>query len=165
MKIFCLVLVFQVVSVVGAFTLNHQQDQSKPKSGKPISFQLCIVEETPNERYEIGHKSLWSGKIMYPVTDVMFNETDVESTYVAVQKKGDEKTVFILVIFKKEIQDRFAEFTSAVINKRLGIFIDNQLVSDPMVRAKIEGGLFAIMSNYNEDEARNIVARFNQQKK
>lgn len=67
----------------------------------------------------------------------------------------------ISVEFNDEGAKIFEELTERNINKPLGIFLDNNEISAPVVREKISGGKAQISGNFRWDEARQLVSRFN----
>lgn len=58
--------------------------------------------------------------------------------------------------FNEEGTDLFAEITRKNIGKRVGIFIDGQLLSAPMVQSEIPGGQAVITGAGNLEEARAL---------
>lgn len=58
--------------------------------------------------------------------------------------------------FNDEGRDLFAEITRRNIGKRVGIFIDNVLISDPMVTSEIPGGQAVITGVGNLESAREL---------
>ncbi len=55
----------------------------------------------------------------------------------------------------------FGDITGANIGKRLGIFLDGQLISAPTVQNKITGGTAIISGNFTIDEAKTLARRLN----
>lgn len=55
----------------------------------------------------------------------------------------------------------FEQITAANVGKRLGVFLDNVLVTAPIVQEKITGGRAQITGTFTLPEARAIVERFN----
>jgi protein-export membrane protein SecD len=55
----------------------------------------------------------------------------------------------------------FGDITGANIGKRLGIFLDGQLISAPTVQNKITGGTAVISGSFTIDEAKTLARRLN----
>lgn len=67
----------------------------------------------------------------------------------------------VLLDLNDEGAELFAEITRENIGKPLAIFVDNELVSDPIVQAEITGGSAQITGLGSIDEARALVERLN----
>ncbi|OGM90693.1 protein-export membrane protein SecD [Candidatus Wolfebacteria bacterium RIFCSPLOWO2_01_FULL_38_11] len=67
----------------------------------------------------------------------------------------------INIQFNDEGAKIFEELTAQNINKPLGIFLDNNLIEEPVVREKISGGNAQISGQFTPEEAKKLVARFN----
>jgi len=63
--------------------------------------------------------------------------------------------------FNDEGAELFEKITEANIGKPLAVFLDNQLITAPIVQAKISGGQAQITGNFTLNEARALVSRFN----
>lgn len=64
--------------------------------------------------------------------------------------------------FNEEGAKLFEEITRRNVNKPLAIFIDGQLVIDPIVNAVISGGNAQITGKYTLDEAKTLAKRLNE---
>jgi preprotein translocase subunit SecD len=64
--------------------------------------------------------------------------------------------VDILIELDKDISRIFEETTGKLIGKKIGIFMDNELISAPMISASISGGKFAIPSQFTKEDAINF---------
>ena len=93
-----------------------------------------------------------SEKPVYISDDVVLSNVDVDSARVVSGSIGPE----IEIVFTKAGAERFATATENNINKPLGILIDNQLISAPVVMDKITGGKAIITGSFTEDEAKRI---------
>ncbi|HLI28071.1 MAG TPA: protein translocase subunit SecD [Chloroflexota bacterium] len=67
----------------------------------------------------------------------------------------------ILFEFNDEGARMFAEITTRLVGKPLGIFLDNQLLTAPVVREPITQGRGQITGNFTLQEARNLVIQLN----
>ncbi len=63
--------------------------------------------------------------------------------------------------FNGEGADLFEEITARNVGKPLAIFLDNELLSDPIVQEKISGGKAQITGKFTIEEVRTMVERFN----
>jgi len=61
--------------------------------------------------------------------------------------------------FDKEGSDLFAELTKKNLNKPIAIFLDGQIISQPVVQAEILGGRAVISGNFSIDEAKTLARR------
>jgi len=67
----------------------------------------------------------------------------------------------ILFQFNDEGAKMFAELTTRLVNKPLGIFLDNQLLTSPVVQEPITGGSGVIRGGFNLDAAKTLVIQLN----
>lgn len=67
----------------------------------------------------------------------------------------------ISLSFNDEGAKMFEEITSRLVGKPLAIFIDDTLISEPVVQEKITGGHAQITGRFTITEAKQMVARFN----
>jgi len=63
--------------------------------------------------------------------------------------------------FNKEGAKIFEELTKRNVGKRLAIFIDNQIISAPVVREKISGGKAQITGDFTIEEAKRLARNLN----
>jgi len=61
--------------------------------------------------------------------------------------------------FDKEGSDLFAELTKKNLNKPIAIFLDGQIISQPVVQSEILGGRAVITGNFSIDEAKTLARR------
>jgi len=66
-----------------------------------------------------------------------------------------------LLEFNKEGGDIFEEITGRNIGNPVAIFLDGQLISAPVVQTKISGGSAVITGSFTQEEATELVQRFN----
>ena len=82
---------------------------------------------------------------------------DIDPRTVRVMK-GPLDTCVVTVSMTPEGNRRLAEWTSANINRRLGIFVDNRLIEAPRVKSRVTNG-FGINGDFTRSEAEAIAAR------
>ncbi len=64
--------------------------------------------------------------------------------------------------FNKEGAKIFADLTKKNLNKTIAIYIDNEMVTSPVVRAEITDGKAEISGDYKIDEAKKLAKRLNE---
>ena len=67
----------------------------------------------------------------------------------------------ISLTFNDEGAKIFGELTGELVGKPLAIFLDDKLISEPVVQEKITGGEAQITGRFTVKEAKEMVARFN----
>jgi preprotein translocase subunit SecD len=80
------------------------------------------------------------------------------NTYVVIDQNTNEPRVHFE--FNSEGADLFAQITGRLIEKPLGIFLDDGYVSSPIVKSKIEGGS-GVIENIKLDAARDLAILLN----
>lgn len=68
-------------------------------------------------------------------------------------------TALVALQFNKEGGDLFAEITKRNIGKQVAIFLDGQIISDPVVQTEIIGGRAVIQGSGNVEEAKLLARR------
>ncbi len=68
---------------------------------------------------------------------------------------------YVEIIFNDEGAKIFSEITKENIGRKLGIFLDGVLISDPVIRAHITGGKAVITGNFTIDETRELARNLN----
>ncbi len=69
---------------------------------------------------------------------------------------------YVSLTFNQEGAKIFKELTEKYLNKPLAIYLDNQLISAPIVREVIEDGRAQITGNFTLEEAKKLAQRLNQ---
>ena len=67
----------------------------------------------------------------------------------------------VMVDFNSEGEDLFAEITGNNVGENLAIFLDGELISDPVIREAIRGGTAVISGGFTAEEARELVRNLN----
>ncbi|HEX9058817.1 MAG TPA: hypothetical protein VF941_01415 [Clostridia bacterium] len=89
-----------------------------------------------------------------PTDKVIVNGNDVKDAKAMDDK---DKGINIMVELTDKASKDFEEATGRLIGKPLGIFIDNQMISAPVVQAKITGGKLVISEKRNKEQALNLI--------
>jgi len=63
--------------------------------------------------------------------------------------------------FNSEGAKLFADLTERLVGRPIGVFLDEALITAPIVQEKISGGQAQITGQFTVDEARQLVERFN----
>ena len=91
-------------------------------------------------------------RTVYISDEVVLSNADIKSARVASGSNGPQ----IEIVFTKAGAQRFATATEQSIRKPLGILIDGQLISAPIVIDKITGGKAIITGSFSKEEAKRI---------
>lgn len=67
----------------------------------------------------------------------------------------------VAISFNSEGAQLFADITKANVGKRLAIFLDGELLSDPRINETIVGGTAVISGNFTADSARELAENLN----
>lgn len=93
-----------------------------------------------------------------------YNRTDLTGRYIKGAQLGFDQYTnepLVHIEFTKEGSDLFEEITGRNVGKPVAIFLDNQLLTQPVVEQKITGGKAQITGKFTVEEARTLVERFN----
>ncbi len=96
-------------------------------------------------------------QLMYE--DPYFKPTILTGRYLKKAELGFDQTTFaplIMIEFDSEGSDLFEELTEKNINRPLAIYIDDILISAPVVQSKISGGQAQITGQFTVEEARSL---------
>jgi preprotein translocase subunit SecD len=84
---------------------------------------------------------------------------DLQSAQVVFDSKTGKPAISIQ--FTKDGGDKFAEITGRNVGKELPIVLDDQIISAPVVEAKITGGNAQITGSFSIDEAKQLAIQLN----
>jgi len=127
--------VHQAIEMIGKTPyLEFRQEKSLPTSTQN------------NNDEEMSLQDIFEGT---PLTGRFLKNADLEINQQTLQPE-------ILLEFNKEGAELFEKITSQNVGKRLAIFIDNALISAPVVQEKIAGGKARITGKFTVSEAREI---------
>lgn len=93
-----------------------------------------------------------------------FKPTSLTGKYLVKAELNFEQTTYkpsVSLQFNDEGAKIFEDLTSRNVGKILAIYIDNQLISAPMVREKISGGKAQITGDFTIEEAKDLVSNLN----
>lgn len=96
--------------------------------------------------------------------DPYFKPTKLTGQYLKKAELGFNQTTFepeVLLEFNEQGKDIFKELTSLNVGKRLAIYIDESLISAPVVKEAIPDGEARITGTFTVDEAKILVRNLN----
>jgi len=76
-------------------------------------------------------------------------------------RSGFSNEPLVMVDFNDEGKALFATLTRENVGKHLAIFLDGEVISEPVIREPIEGGTAVISGGFTPDEARELVRNLN----
>ncbi len=148
-------------NVVSLKSGNSQRLLVELAGVKDVRQAIQLIGETPFLVFSEVDESVKPA----PGTDsVAFKATALNGRYVkSAQMSFDSVTnqPEIFLEFNSEGADLFEQITKRSIGKPLGIFLDGNLLTAPVVREAISGGQAQITGRFTLQEARDIVQRFN----
>lgn len=115
-----------------------------------------VNENVKETQYQ--YDSLTYSTIPEPWADTGLDESYLLSAEVQLDNFYDP---YVLLTFNDEGAEIFAELTEKNIGKALGIFVNDELISAPIVNDKITGGTAQIAGNFTMDEAKALSANLN----
>lgn len=93
-----------------------------------------------------------------------FKPTDLTGAYLSEAKVNFDSKVgkpVVAISFTEEGGKKFAEITKRSVGKPLAIFLDDKIVSAPIVQEEITGGKAVISGNFTLDSAKNLAILLN----
>ena len=96
--------------------------------------------------------------------DVYFKATNLTGQYLEKAEVSFDQTTFeaeVLLQFNNEGKDIFKELTNLNIGKQLAIYIDDSLISAPVVREAIPNGKARITGKFTTEEAKDLARNLN----
>ncbi|HEY4476986.1 MAG TPA: protein translocase subunit SecD [Candidatus Paceibacterota bacterium] len=123
-----------------AITKAYEDARAKYEAGEPISNDPLLAQDpefVPSEltgRYLKRAQVDFTGQTIGPTISVEFDKTG---------------------------GDIFAKITKENVEKRIGIYLDGQLLSAPVVREEIKDGKAQISGDFTVEEARTLVRNLN----
>ncbi|MFC1683160.1 hypothetical protein ACFL0G_03025, partial [Candidatus Zixiibacteriota bacterium] len=117
--------------------------QSYPEPVEDLTMMVCTV----------------SGETFYLHEEVLLSNADIES---ASPSSWDARPTVDL-IFTEAGREKFARLTEENIGGRVGMLLDGELVTTPVIQASILEGKAVINGDFTEEEAKRIAAGIVQQ--
>ncbi|MFH1656565.1 MAG: protein translocase subunit SecD [Candidatus Nealsonbacteria bacterium] len=137
--------------------LEFKEQKTEQETQEILDKQKELEGKTEQEIQEIENWEL-------SLEDPYFKSTILTGKYLKKAELGFEQNTnksMILISFNSEGSDIFEELTSNNIGKPLAIYIDNILLSAPIVQDSISGGKAQITGEFTVQEAKELVRDLN----
>jgi len=126
-------------------------------STKSISVEFKLATEKINyKNFKFSDEVLLSEKDIKSAELVLQNIRGVSS-----ENEEFESMPIINLVFMEESKQVLFNITKDNVDKNIGIFIDGQLLTAPMVAEPIESGEISITGNFSIEKATEVVDRVN----
>ena len=130
-------------------------------------FGYHIVYRETSRRvnyYEIAHVEMpWTTLSDIFIIDPWVN-TELSGKHVKHASVGFDPNTgapYVILDFNEEGSDLFAQLTEANVGKVIGIFLDGEAITTPVVQQVIYGGQATISGDFSIDEAKLLAQRLN----
>ena len=143
----------EAIKMIGETPYLEFKEQRDEQETEMILEKQKQVEEIGFERIE----EIEDQHLVFE--DPYFKSTVLTGQYLKKAKMDFDQTAYqplIVIEFDNEGSKIFEELTEKNINKPLAIYIDNVLISAPIVQTKITGGTAQITGNFTIDEAKSL---------
>ena len=121
------------------------------QSGVTVEFRLAETEPAEGLTLIVCTAS---GESFYLHDEVLLSNADIESA----SPGSWEGRPTVALIFTEDGREKFARLTGDNIGGRVGILVDGELVTAPVIRAPILEGKAVINGDFTEEEAKRIAA-------
>jgi preprotein translocase subunit SecD len=129
---------------------------SNPAAPPPkVSIRFCLASAEACDGFQPVQDE--RGGTIYVASAALLTETDVKRASLA----ESQKRTIILLEFKPLAADRLDRETAEHLGDRLAIFVDDQLVMSPAIRARISRGKAAVDGDFSKARAAEIVRVLN----
>lgn len=136
---------------------------------KDLQQAIEMIGKTPylefrEERSEKEREEILKEQEKNSLIDPYFKSTKLTGKYLKKATLAFDQTTLkpqVLLEFNSEGGEIFKELTARNIGKRLAIYIDNVLISAPVVQETISGGRAQITGNFTLKEAQELVRNLN----
>lgn len=119
-----------------------------PEPGVRLAFRACYEKAMPGaEQMQLDQQTV------FVMPQDLLNNHDVASASAAENVDGQYG---VSIDFTAEGRERFAKVTTELLDQRLAILVNDELIVAPIVRTPITGGRAMISGNYSKAEARRI---------
>ena len=143
------ILIFCLLGLFFACTSTKEKTESIT-----IEFQVAEVDPAPGlTQMKIQN----TDENFFLHNEVLLNNEDIESAeYTLWQNRPGVK-----LIMTENGKEKWANITEQNIGKHIGMVLNGELVSAPLVKARIDVGLAIIQGIFTEEEAHEIVNGLN----
>lgn len=123
---------------------------------------IRIIGETPLLAFELATSTATTtGPAAFVETGLTGRFVDDAELVFGSHTGAGANEPIVLVNFNSEGATRFQEITAANVGTQLGIFLDGELISAPVIREAIGGGTAQISGGFTPEEARTLVRDLN----
>jgi len=158
----------KAIEMIGATPyLEFKEERDEAETEAIVAKQQELQDILSGDAYKDAPQGAIDQKIAeYEewLIDPYFIETKLTGQYLKQAALAFNQTTFeseVTIEFDKDGADLFEGITERNIGKRLAIYIDNVLISAPVVNDKISGGLAQITGQFTLEEARELVRNLN----
>lgn len=147
----------QAIKEIGKTPFLEFREQRPDEDIKRIEEKRKEIEGKTMEEIEKIENWQWA-------FEELFQPTSLTGKYLEKAELGFDQTTYkslVLLQFNNEGAKIFEELTSKNVDKHLAIYIDEILISAPVVREKISGGKAQITGDFNVEEARELARNLN----
>jgi len=147
----------QAIKLIGQTPFLEFKEQKSDEEMKKIEDKQKEIEGKSQE--EIQKIPDWQVALEDP-----FQSTGLTGKYLAKAELGFDQTSYkpvVLLQFNDEGAKLFEQLTEKNVGKRVAIYIDNVLISAPVVQEKISGGKAQISGSFTDQEARDLARNLN----
>lgn len=140
-------------------------DEAVRQIGKTPSLEFKLVEEKPAETPDAFATNTPTAEDTGPV----YKNTGLTGRYLSRASlefssgQGGQlsNTPIVQVTFNDEGAKLFEKLTKENVGKQLAIFLDGEVVSSPVIREAITGGVATISGNFTPEEGKELVRNLN----
>ncbi len=158
----------QAIEMIGEKPyLEFKEERDEAETEQIVAKQQELQDILSGEAYKDAPQGAIDQKIAeYEewLIDPYFIETKLTGQYLKQATLQFNQTTFeseVAIEFDKEGADIFEVITEKNIGKRLAIYIDDVLISAPVVNDKISGGSAQITGQFSLEEARELARNLN----
>lgn len=153
---FVLALVFLVIAVF----LAYDNIQLRRIVNSSVSKEQLVKYEVPNPaRFELRKENTGSSEGNDP--NQRFSSTSITEEQInrAAVIPFDDGSYGVKIFLNDDGTKKFKKLTADYLNRSIAIFIDDVIISAPVIKSVIESGELIITGNFTEEEATNLQLR------
>lgn len=127
--------------------------------GKTAQLEFKEIPATLSAQMQEATKS--GIPLAFFATPTSLTGADLKKAQVTFGRSGTRSGPQVSIEFTAQGGEKFAQLTKKNVGKSLPIFLDNQLISAPVVQQEIVGGSAVITGDFSAEEAKNLVIQLN----
>ncbi len=133
---------------------EDEKDFNPEESIEELSATAVLTFREGNEFTRVDYNDLGEQVRKTPkgvtAENILLEGKDVEKAAVGVDNNGK---YFVQLKFNEEGKVKFADATQKMLNKTMSIWMDDEMISDPVVNSVITEGVASITGNFSAEEA------------